>query len=180
MNKQTSAKTSAGKPQHSMSKKGGTGSDAINAPKEGVGGPKTPGKPPENTPRNQRDEASKNNRSPRVSTVEKTKATPPLFAVKQIPPEERLEILRANDPARKWYALDDKRVCSVCNHVFSGRQVEISGDHGTGFILRCPTPGCSSDIRHWFLCEVSSARFSDPPLPKTGEVSFIDWEFEEK
>lgn len=45
------------KPQHSMSKRGETGS--INEPKEAVGTPDAPGKPPERTPRQPRDSAAK-------------------------------------------------------------------------------------------------------------------------
>ncbi len=53
-----SGSESGDKPQHSMSKRGGdTGN--VNDPKEGVGGPNQPGKPPERTPDHPRDSASK-------------------------------------------------------------------------------------------------------------------------
>ena len=44
------------------------------------------------------------------------------------PPEERLAILKATDSARKWYSLDDKRVCVICDRVFTGWQIEIQSD----------------------------------------------------
>ncbi len=45
--------------QHSMSKKGGSDSGNVNDPKEAVGGPKMPGKPPERTPDKPRDSQAK-------------------------------------------------------------------------------------------------------------------------
>ena len=64
--------------------------------------------------------------------------------------EQRLEILRAGDGDRKWYSLDDKRVCVVCDRVFSGRQVEIRRDQRGRYLLQCPTEGCPSIAPHWF------------------------------
>lgn len=53
-----SEKGAAGdKPQHSMTKKGETGN--VNDPKEAVGSPTQPGKPPERTPDHPRDSAAK-------------------------------------------------------------------------------------------------------------------------
>ena len=54
-----SAKESGEKPQHSISKRGDTDSGNVNDPKESVGGPKTPGKRPEQTPDKPRDSQSK-------------------------------------------------------------------------------------------------------------------------
>lgn len=50
---------SGDKPQHEMSRRGGPESGNINDPKESVGGPDMPGKPPERTPDHPRDSASK-------------------------------------------------------------------------------------------------------------------------
>ena len=47
--------------------------------------------------------------------------------MQDILPEQRLDILRAADDDRTWHSLDDKRVCAVCDRIFSGRQVEING-----------------------------------------------------
>lgn len=55
MEPQKSAKESGEKPQHSMSKRGAPQNEKVNAPKESVGGPDMPGKPPERTPERQRD-----------------------------------------------------------------------------------------------------------------------------
>jgi hypothetical protein len=74
-------------------------------------------------------------------------------------PEERLAILKGADSARKWYSLDDKRVCASCDRVFTGRQIDIQFDHKGHYFLSCPTPTCPSDISHWFFCELSPARY---------------------
>jgi len=79
--------------------------------------------------------------------------------MRDILPEERLEILRAADGERRWYSIDDKRVCAICDRIFSGRQVEIERDQRGRFILRCPTLGCPSTMSQWYLCEVSPALY---------------------
>ncbi|HEY1771099.1 MAG TPA: hypothetical protein VGG02_12680 [Chthoniobacterales bacterium] len=98
--------------------------------------------------------------------------------MKSFLPEDRLEILRAIDTKRKWYSLDDKRVCALCGRVFTGRQIEITPGEPRGYAVRCPTENCSGNERHWYLCEISPARLPDPPLPKTGEFSFMNCEFD--
>jgi hypothetical protein len=83
--------------------------------------------------------------------------------------EERLGILRTIDQGHRWYSLDDKRVCIVCERVFSGRQVEFDPRQRPGdYTAHCPTPGCPSDPSHWF--------FFVPPQPALstdGEFSFL-------
>ncbi len=64
--------------------------------------------------------------------------------------QERLDILRAGDGLRKWQSLDDKRLCVICDRVFTGRQVEISRDERGRYLLQCPTDGCPSFVAHWF------------------------------
>ena len=91
-------------------------------------------------------------------------------------PEERLDILRKMDRERKWYSLDDKRVCSVCDRVFTGRQVEIESAPGGRYLLHCPTPCCPFGMAHWFLCELSPARFKPVMRLRAmpGEVAFFN------
>jgi hypothetical protein len=86
-------------------------------------------------------------------------------------PEERLDILKAADIERKWYSLDDKRVCTICGRVFTGGQIDIQRDHRYYF-LACPTPGCSSNINDWFLCEVSAALYREYLGQSQQEFSF--------
>lgn len=97
--------------------------------------------------------------------------------MKTIPLEERLDILRALDHERKWYSLDDKRICAVCDRAFTGRQIEFRHVRGSGYRAVCPTIDCPGDIRHWFLCETGAARPTAPALPTTGEAIFFTPEY---
>ena len=65
-------------------------------------------------------------------------------------PEEKLAILQAGDPRRKWYSLDDQRVCVLCGRAITGRQVEIKLDSAGAYSLHCPTSGCPSMPNDWF------------------------------
>ena len=69
---------------------------------------------------------------------------------KHFDPEERLDILRRADGIRKWNSLDDKRICVICERVFTGRQIEIHQDHRGRYRLECPTERCPSFVAHWF------------------------------
>ncbi len=84
--------------------------------------------------------------------------------------DKRLDILRAADVERRWSSLDDKRVCVVCNRVFSGRQVGIMGRSGA-YLLQCPTPGCPSLVSHWFLAG-SSAKKEEAVRPQLAKSEF--------
>lgn len=46
--------------------------------------------------------------------------------------QDRLEILRAADRQRKWTSLDDRRICTRCNKLIIGRQIEIQRDSVAG------------------------------------------------
>lgn len=55
------------------------------------------------------------------------------------PPEERLDILKAADSQRKWYSLDDERVCAICNRVFTdGRSIFNATTRGIIFFPVLP------------------------------------------
>jgi len=94
---------------------------------------------------------------------------------KRLDSQERLEILRKVDNHRRWYSLDDKRVCAVCDRIISGRQIEIRGGPEC-YTLHCPTDGCPSNFSHWFLYRLSDGDGdSASPPTGTGEVSFLGW-----
>jgi hypothetical protein len=65
-------------------------------------------------------------------------------------PEEKLAILQAADPRRKWHSLDDRRVCILCGRTITGRQIEIRRDSAGSYSPRCPTPDCASLPNDWF------------------------------
>ncbi len=79
---------------------------------------------------------------------------------KHLDPEERLDILRRADGIRKWNSLDDKRICVVCERVFTGRQIEIHRAHRGRYKLECPTEGCPSFVAHWFYVGNAATRGS--------------------
>jgi hypothetical protein len=72
-------------------------------------------------------------------------------------PEERLDILRKIDRESGWSSLDDRRICLICDRLFTGRQVEIDAGK-SGYTLHCPTPGCPSHFQHWAARAVRPSR----------------------
>ena len=64
--------------------------------------------------------------------------------------QERLKILRLTDEERRWYTVDDKRLCLICERIISGREIRIEGGPEK-FSLACPTDGCPGTYSHWFL-----------------------------
>lgn len=77
-------------------------------------------------------------------------------------------MIRRLDSGGNWESLDSWRYCSVCNKLFSGRQIEVLG--GTRPLgplrLHYPTTECSSTPADW--------RSSEPREPKTkDEFSFM-------
>jgi hypothetical protein len=89
--------------------------------------------------------------------------------------DERLKILQTVDNHRRWYSLDDKRICAVCERIIDGHQIEIRGelDHYT---LHCPTIDCPSTYSHWFLYHEAGVAGNPPRSPtSTAEMSFVSW-----
>lgn len=84
--------------------------------------------------------------------------------------EEKLAILRATDPRRKWHSLDDQRVCVLCDRTITGRQIEIEREPGGSYSIHCPTPGCPSVPSDWFYQGNASAA-SKPETLGTREVN---------
>jgi hypothetical protein len=77
--------------------------------------------------------------------------------------DEKLTVLQASDGYRKWYSLDDQRVCILCEKLINGRMIDIWQDHDGAYMLHCPTPGCSGKPRDWFYCGFEGARRSRVP-----------------
>ena len=85
-------------------------------------------------------------------------------------PEDRLDVLRKVDQLRRWWSLDDKRICLVCERVFTGRQVEIE-KRGNQYVLHCPTPVCPSDFSQWLVRGVPMPESTSTPAAN-GQRSF--------
>jgi hypothetical protein len=83
-----------------------------------------------------------------------------------VPLDERLLILRAADPLRKWTSLDDKRICILCDKQFSGRQVVITRGRTPHLRVHCPTDGCNAGPSQWV----------HPGNPLVSDVSYEDWQ----
>jgi hypothetical protein len=90
---------------------------------------------------------------------------------KHLTPEDRLDILRASDTARKWSSLDERRVCTRCNKFITGRQIEIRRDQRGRFLLHCPTPDCKSTVEDWFYVGSATSR-ENGAVTGTSELSF--------
>lgn len=65
-------------------------------------------------------------------------------------PEDKLAILQATDSQRKWYSLDDQRVCVLCDRAITGRQIEVKRDGQGTYTVHCPTEGCTAVPSDWF------------------------------
>ena len=64
--------------------------------------------------------------------------------------DEKLAALQEADSHRKWYSLDDRRVCVLCDKLISGRMIDVWQDEHGVYRLHCPTPGCAATPRDWF------------------------------
>lgn len=69
---------------------------------------------------------------------------------KHIALDEKLAVIQEADTFRKWFSLDDRRVCVLCDRVISGRMIDVWEDKRGVFHLHCPTPGCTATPRDWF------------------------------
>jgi hypothetical protein len=63
--------------------------------------------------------------------------------------DEKLTVLQKCDGFRKWYSMDDARICVLCDRFITGRQIRITRDRRGGHALHCPTSGCRSTPREW-------------------------------
>ena len=65
--------------------------------------------------------------------------------------EDKLEALRKLDPNHQWDSLDDQRYCTRCDHIITGRQIEVAGGTRAQGPLRleCPTQGCPATPAQW-------------------------------
>ena len=64
--------------------------------------------------------------------------------------EEKLRILRRNDPFREWDSLDETRFCILCEKTITGHDIVVAGGSGEEPVrLTCPTPGCHGTPYEW-------------------------------
>lgn len=87
-------------------------------------------------------------------------------------PEEKLALLQSADLRRKWYSLDDRRVCVLCDRTITGLQIEIVRDAAGAYSLRCPTEGCLALPSDWFY-HGSSHSGQRSPSGRNEEATFL-------
>ena len=93
--------------------------------------------------------------------------TPPLYEMsmnKRLGLQDKLVALQESDSYRKWYSLDDRRVCVLCEKLISGRMIDVWQDEIGTFLLHCPTPGCPGTPRDWFYCGLKRSRQPKAPV----------------
>ena len=90
----------------------------------------------------------------------------------ELSPEDRLRILRLTDAERRWYTVDDKRLCVICERIISGREIRIDGGPEK-FRLSCPTVDCLGTFSHWFLYRPTVAPPPAPAKDGDGEIDFM-------
>jgi hypothetical protein len=72
-------------------------------------------------------------------------ASPPL----QLPPEDKLDVLRYLDEFHYWHSLDDTRICRRCGRIITGRQIVVVQATPAELRLQCPSAGCVSTPGDW-------------------------------
>ncbi|MEY2572850.1 MAG: hypothetical protein QOJ87_1063 [Verrucomicrobiota bacterium] len=79
----------------------------------------------------------------------------------QLPPADKLDVLRYLDEFHYWHSLEDERICKRCGRTISGRQIvviELQGTRGK-LRLQCPTAGCVATPGDWaYANPVQAAR----------------------
>jgi hypothetical protein len=79
----------------------------------------------------------------------------------QLPPNDKLDVLRYLDEFHYWHSLDDERLCKRCGRTITGRRIlviELQGTRGK-LRLQCPSAGCVSTPGDWaYANPVQAAR----------------------
>jgi hypothetical protein len=83
-------------------------------------------------------------------------------------PDEKLALLQTADSRRKWYSLDDERVCVLCERTITGRQIQVIREVQGTCALHCPTAGCPSVPSDWFY---HGSACSNGSQQRRGEVT---------
>ena len=83
-----------------------------------------------------------------------------------------MRVLRLTDHERRWYTVDDKRHCLICERIISGREVRISGGPAK-YLLGCPTLDCPGTFSHWFLYRPSPVHPATPSPDSGADESIL-------
>lgn len=91
-------------------------------------------------------------------------ATPEPTLVMSLSLDERLELLRANDPLRTWTSLKDVRTCICCGRKLTGLRLQIWQQDDRHF-FRCPTRDCAGTLTDFVM----------PGDPFSDDTVWADW-----
>jgi hypothetical protein len=96
----------------------------------------------------------------------------------QLPPTDKLDVLRYLDEFHYWHSLEDERICKRCGRTITGCQilvVELQGTRGK-LRLKCPTAGCVSTPGDWaYANPVRAARLraESPAVPAKAKAETV-------
>jgi hypothetical protein len=62
----------------------------------------------------------------------------------------KLLLLQFHDPNRKWFDLNDSRVCILCGSELNGHSIRISIERGRP-AFSCPSEGCHGRLAHFAI-----------------------------
>ena len=93
---------------------------------------------------------------------------------KRLPLDRKLTALQENDTYRKWYSLDDQRVCILCERRITGRMIDAWETRDGSIHLHCPTTDCASTPRDWFYHGIPQSRSTKVIPSKAPIVGYGD------
>ncbi len=64
-------------------------------------------------------------------------------------PGRKLKLFQASDPLKQWWSLDEARICTVCGHLFLGREIKLSEDRHGVIHFHCPSLNCQGGWEDW-------------------------------
>lgn len=65
-------------------------------------------------------------------------------------PDSKLLLLKFHDPNRKWFHLNDLRVCILCGNELDGHSIRIRIERGRP-AFSCPSEGCQGRLAHFAI-----------------------------
>ena len=92
----------------------------------------------------------------------------------QLPPNDKLDVLRYLDEFHYWHSLEDERICKRCGHTITGDQIGVIELQGTRGQLRLkgPTAGCVATPGDWtYANPVQAARLRTESTVSVGKAA---------
>lgn len=64
-------------------------------------------------------------------------------------PGRKLILFQQSDPLKQWWSLGEMRVCTRCQHLFTGHDIRLSETESGLIAFHCPTPNCIGTWEDW-------------------------------